>query len=79
MEYLKVKVSFPSSMFKSRGLVKLVILSGEDLDISSWWSSLAEKLSVSGRVYFMADIATDTKRSISPNTFGIPFSLFSLY
>ena len=32
MDSLKVKVEFPSSMFETRGLVKLGIFSGDELD-----------------------------------------------
>ena len=75
MESLKLKVSFTSSMLEDRGLVNLGRFSGEDLDLSSWWSSLAVKLAVSGRMNLVADMATDAKREMRPNTFGMTFFL----
>ena len=73
MAYFKVKVSLPASMLEARWLVKLGILSGEYLPISSWWISVAEKLALSGRIYLVAYMATDTKKEMSQNTFGMPF------
>ena len=49
-------------MFDTRGLVKLGRLYGEELDIYSWWSILAAKLSGYGIIYLVEDVATDTKR-----------------
>ena len=46
MYYLKVKVSLPDSMLESRGLMKLGILSDEDLDFYLWLRSLDTKLAV---------------------------------
>ena len=59
---LKVKLSFPVSVLEASRLVKLGRLSGKDLDLSSWWSSLVEKLAVSEIMYLVAYIATDAKR-----------------
>ena len=61
-------------MMESRGLVKLGILSGEDLDIYSWWSSLDEKLAVSERMNLVVDMATYAKKSMRTNILGIPFT-----
>ena len=38
---------------------------------------MAVKLSVSGIMELVTDMATDVKRSMRPNTFGMPFLLFS--
>ena len=78
MASLKAKVSFPASILEARGLVKLGRLSGEDLDLYSWWSSLAAKLAVSGRMDLVTDMDTDAKREMIQNTFGMPFNLFYL-
>ena len=78
MDSLKAKVSSPVYMMDSRGLVKLSRFSGENLDISSWWSRLTEKLAVSGIMGLVADMATDAKRAMRPNTFGVPLSLLYL-
>ena len=59
MASLKVKVS---SIMDTRGLVKLVRLSVEDLDLSSWESRLAEKLAVYGIMALVTDMAAYTKR-----------------
>ena len=50
---------------------------GEYLALSSWWIRLTSKISVSVRMYLVADIATDAKIFMSPNTFVIPFPLLS--
>ena len=73
MESSKLKVSFSSSMLEARGLVNLGRFSGEDLDLSSWWSSLAVKLDVSGIMNLVEDMATDAKREMRPNNFGMLF------
>ena len=62
MDYLQEKVSFPDYMFDIKRLVKLGRLSGDNLDISSWWIILDEKLTVSGRMHIVAYTGTDTKR-----------------
>ena len=62
MDSLKVKVSFTSSMFYARGLVKLGRLSGEDLDFYSLWISLAAKLVVDGRMDLLSDMSTYVKK-----------------
>ena len=77
MAYFKVKVSFPASMLEARWLVKLGILSGEYLLIFSWWISVAEKLALSGRIDLVEYMATDTKKEMSQNTFGMPFLFLS--
>ena len=56
MDYLKVKVSFSFSMFETRRLVKLGKLSGEDLDLSSWWSILDSKIALFGGTKLEADM-----------------------
>ena len=61
---LKVNVSFTAYMLETRGLVKLGILSGEYLALSSWWSILTVKLAVSRRMELVTDMDTDTKRAI---------------
>ena len=45
--------------------------------LSSWWSILNAKLAVSGRIYLVADMATDSKRAMGPNTLGMPFTFLS--
>ena len=79
MSYLKVKVSFTSSTFDTRGLVKLGKISGYDLALSSWWSSLAAKLTVSVRMDLVEDMNTDKNSLMIPNTLGMPFTLLYLY
>ena len=59
--------------------MKLVIFYGEDLALSSWWSSLAGKISVYGIMDLVEDTATDAKRVIGTSTFGMNFYLLSLY
>ena len=76
---MKIKVSFPYYILEAMGLVKLVRLSVENLDLSSWWSSLAAKLAVSGRMELVIDMATDAKREIMPNTFGMEFHFLYFY
>ena len=75
---MKVKVSFTYYKFETKGLVKLGRFSGENLTISSWWSSLSEKLAVSGRMDFVTDIVTDTKREMKQKNLGMPFPFLSL-
>ena len=72
MASLKVKVSFTSSMFNNRRLVKLGRFYGDDLNFSSWWSSFAAKLTVYGIMDLVEDMDTDAKREISPTTLGVP-------
>ena len=79
MAYFKVKVLFPASMFEARRLVKLGRFSGHELALPSWWSILSEKLAVSGIMDLVADMSTDVKREISPNTLVIPFPLLSFF
>ena len=62
MDSLKVKVSLPASILEARGLVKLGRLYEEDLDLSSWWSSLTAKFSFSGIMNLVADMTIDAKR-----------------
>ena len=71
-------MSFPSSMFENRGLLKLGRLFREDLDISLWCSSFAEKLTVSGGMYLVADMYIDVKSKMRPNNLGMPFPLLYL-
>ena len=78
MDYLRVKLLFPDFMLEVRGLVKLGRFSGEYLDISSWWSSLHVKLSVSVIMRLVEDMATDAKRASRPNTLGLTSLLLSL-
>ena len=59
---LKCEGIIPCLCVGKQGLVKLGILSGEDLSISSWWINLAEKLSVYGIMDLLSEMATDTKR-----------------
>ena len=66
-------------MLEARGLAKLGILSGEDLDLSAWWKILSEKLAVSGIVDFVADMATNVKKKMRPNNFGMIFSLLYFF
>ena len=74
----KFKVSFPYSMFDTRGLVKLGMLSGEDLGFSSWCGSLDEKFDVYGRMDLVAYISTDAKKKMRPKTLGVPSLFFFL-
>ena len=55
-------VAFPAYMLEARGLVKLGRFSGEELGLSSWWSSLSAKNYVSRITALVVDIATDAKR-----------------
>ena len=61
-------------MLETRGLLKLGRLSGEDLDISSWWIILSVKRAVYGIIDLVSDTATYARMVMSPNTFGIPFT-----
>ena len=60
-------------MFDIIGLVQLERLSGEYLDLSSWWSRFSAKISVSGRIYLLEDMTTDANRATRPKTLGITF------
>ena len=75
---MKVEVLFYYSIFETRGLVNLERLYGEDLALSSWWSSLAEKLDVSRRMDLVEYMATYAKREMSSNTLGMPFTYLYL-
>ena len=66
-------------MLEDKGLLKLVMLSGDDLALSSWCISLASKLAVYERMELVADMSTNVKREMRPNTFGMPFYFLSLY
>ena len=59
---MKVKVSFHSYMFETRGLVKLGRLSGEDLYLYTWWTRLATKLGVYGIMNVVKNMSTDANR-----------------
>ena len=72
MASLKVKVSFTSYMFDNRFLVKLGILYGEELALSSWWSILAEKLDFFIIMDLVSDMAIYVKREMRPNTLVMP-------
>ena len=69
---MKLIISLNYSMMDTRILLKLVKLSGEKLSLSSWWSILAEKLSVYKRIDLVAVVDTDARRAMSPNNSGIP-------
>ena len=58
-------MSFPSSMFDTRGLVKLGRFSEDELDFSSCWISLATKLAVSGIMDLLEDMYKYEKREIT--------------
>ena len=75
MASLKVEVSTIFSLLETMGLMKLSRLSGEYLDLSSWCSSVVSKLAVSGRMDLAADMVTDVKIEMIPNTFGMTFFL----
>ena len=45
---------------------------GEELSISSWWSSLAGKLGASRRTDFVTDMDTDTKKQMRSKTLSLP-------
>ena len=70
-----MKISFPGSILDSSVLIKSGRLSGEDFDIYSWWTRLAEKLNFPGIMDLVVDMVTDVKRAMRPNTFGMPFFL----
>ena len=78
MDSLKANVSFTSSMFDTRGLVKLGILSGEYLALYSWCSILSAKLSVSIRMDLVSDMTTDANIAMRPNTLGMTFTFLYL-
>ena len=59
-------------MFDTRVILKLVIFSGDDLSLSSWWRILALKLSVSGIMGLVSYMATDAKRAMRLNNLGLP-------
>ena len=60
-------------------MLKLGRLPVEDFALSSWWIRLAVKLAVYGIMDLVEVMATDTKRAVSPNIFGMTFTLFYLY
>ena len=66
------------SIMEARGLTILGIVFGEDLDISSLWSSLDEKLAVSGIMDLLAEMTTYEKRSMRLNAFVVTFYLLYL-
>ena len=72
-----MKLSFTASFLEARGLVKLGMIYGEELDIFSWQRSLASKLAVSERIDLVVDTATYAKRETRPNNFCIPFNFLS--
>ena len=73
---MKVKVSFTAYILEYRGLVKLGRLYGKDLDVSSWWISLAPKIDVYGRMELVVDMKTYAKRKMRPNILGLTSLLF---
>ena len=70
MATLKVKVSFTDSMLETRGLLKFGGLFGEDLYLSSCWSSLAARIDISGRIDLVAEMAI-----MRSNNFCVPSPL----
>ena len=78
MASFKVKVSSTTSLLKSRGLVKLGVLSKEYLTLTSRWSSLAVKIDVYVRMDLVEDMAVYLKRATRSKNFGMPFSLLFL-
>ena len=48
-------------MLEDRGLTKLEILSGEDMDFSLWWNSLDTKIPVSSSVELVEYMGIDAK------------------
>ena len=62
MASFKMKVSLPDSMLYNRGMDKLGILSGEDLEFYLCWISLSTKISINGSMYLVAEMITDAKR-----------------
>ena len=58
--------------------MKLGRLSGEYLDLSSWWSNLSAKFYVHRIMNFVADMVIHVKRAMRPNILGFPYILFSL-
>ena len=73
-----MEVSFPSSMFDTRGLVQLGRLSAEDLAFYSWCRILATKLAFSVIMYLVADMSAYAKKEMRPKNIGIPYLLLSL-
>ena len=59
---VQAKVSFPDYMLEVRGLVKLGIIYSGYLDLSSWWSILDIKCSVSGSIKLVAYMDIYSKR-----------------
>ena len=70
----KANISFPVSMLEDRGLTKLEILSGEDMDFSLWWNSLDTKIPVSSSVELVEYMGIDAKIQL----FWIPWNLHLL-
>ena len=69
-------------MLDARGLVNLGRSSRDNLDIYSWWISLAAKLSVYERMDLVADTATDENMEMGvmkPNTLGMYLPLLYLF
>ena len=76
---MKVKVPFHDAILEVRGLSKLGRLYREDLDISSWWSSLSKKLTVSGRMDLVLYMDTGVKREMRPKTLEFPYLFLYIY
>ena len=79
MDSLKEDVSLPSSMFGTRGLVKFFRFYEENSALYLAWSRLAAKISVSGIMDLLEDIATYVKREMRLNTLGMAFLFLSIY
>ena len=73
-----MKLSFSSSVFDTRGLVKLGRLSGDYLTLSSCWISLTKKLAIYERMDLVAEMVTYLKRTMRPNTLGMISHFLSL-
>ena len=79
MASLNTKVSCLASMLQSSGLVRLEIFSGEYLSLSSSWTIMAARISVSKNMDLVADMTTDLKREVSLKLLGSPYMFFSLF
>ena len=68
-----MKLIFPYSVFDTSGLLKLGMLSGENLALSLLWIILAAKIAVYGRMDLVVDITINTKREMRQKPFGVIF------
>ena len=78
MVYLQLKLLLLSFMVYGKGLMNLDRLSAEDIDFSSWWIILAEKIIFLGSIELVEDMSKEKKRIFSKNNLSFKLHLLSL-